>query len=139
MRDFKIVTAAFEPPSKTVKVYGLDQYDYGQILRIQNLQLPAAVEIHFALQERGGEAITRIGTTRDGVTEVAIPDSMLENNGSANDYDIYAWVFLTDNSAGRTEYKISMRVKSRSPSGSTGNSGRTGAVPGSGCSGKRSG
>lgn len=113
MRDIKIETVAFEPPSKTAKVYGLDQYDYGQVLRIQNLQLPAAVEIHFALQERGGDAITRIGTTRDGVTEVMIPDSMLENNGSANDYDIYAWVFLTDESAGKTEYKISMRVKSR--------------------------
>lgn len=113
MRDIKIVTAAFEPPSKTAKVYCLDQYDYGQVLRIQNLQLPAAVEIHFALQERGGDAITRIGTTRDGVTEVMIPDSMLENNGSANDYDIYAWIFLTDDSAGKTEYKITMRVKSR--------------------------
>ena len=113
MRDFKIVTAVYEPPSNTPKVYGLDQYDYVQVLRIQNLQLPMAVEIHFALQERGGDAITRIGTTRDGVTEVMIPDSMLENNRTANDYDIYAWVFLTDESAGKTEYKISMRVKSR--------------------------
>lgn len=113
MKNIKIVTAAFEPPSKTAKVYGLDQYDYGQVLRIQNLQLPMAVEIHFALQERGGDAITRIGSTRDRVTEVMIPDSMLENNGYANDYDIYAWVFLTDESAGKTEYKISMRVKSR--------------------------
>lgn len=113
MRDIKIATATFEPPSKTAKVYGLDQYDYGQVLRIQNLQLPAAVEIHFALQERGGDAITRIGSTRDGVTEVAIPDSMLENNGFANDYDFYAWIFLTDNASGKTEYKISMRVKSR--------------------------
>lgn len=113
MRDVKIATATFEPPSKTAKVYGLDQYDYGQVLRIQNLQLPTAVEIHFALQERGGDAITRVGTTKDGVTEVTIPDSMLENYGTANDYNIYAWVFLTDNSAGKTVYKISMRVKSR--------------------------
>lgn len=29
MRDIKIATATFEPPSKTAKVYGLDQYDYG--------------------------------------------------------------------------------------------------------------
>lgn len=28
-------------------VYGLDQYDYGQVLRIQGLNLPTAVEIHF--------------------------------------------------------------------------------------------
>lgn len=37
-------------------VTGLWQWDYGQVLRIQGLNLPKAVEIHFSLQESGGEA-----------------------------------------------------------------------------------
>lgn len=94
-------------------LYGLWQWDYGQVLRIQGLDLPTAVEIHFSLQEKGGEAVTRVGTTKDGVTDVAIPDSMLENNGSVVDYFIYAFIYLTDETSGQTEYKISMQVKAR--------------------------
>lgn len=92
---------------------GLWQYDYGQILRIQNLKLPHAVEIHFSLSERGGQAVTRVGTTRDNVTDVVIPDSMLENRDTTADYKIYAFIYLTDSQSGQTEYKISMSVKSR--------------------------
>lgn len=94
-------------------LYGLWQWDYGQVLRIQGLDLPTAVEIHFSLQEKGGEAVTRVGTTKDGVTDVTIPDSMLENNGSAVDYFIYAFAYITDETSGQTEYKISMQVKAR--------------------------
>ncbi len=92
---------------------GLWQYDYGQILRIQGLALPTAVEIHFSLSERGGQAVTRVGTTRDNVTDVVIPDSMLENGDTTADYKIYAFIYLTDSESGQTEYKISMSVKSR--------------------------
>ena len=48
----KITTAVFEPGSTTANVYGLWQYDYGQVLRIQGLHLPSMVEIHFSLQVR---------------------------------------------------------------------------------------
>lgn len=92
---------------------GLWQYDYGQVLRIQGLKLPPAVEIHFSLQERGGESVTRVGTTKDGVTDVVIPDSMLENRDITTDYKIYAFIYLTDSESGQTEYKISMSVKAR--------------------------
>ena len=92
---------------------GLWQYDYGQILRIQGLTLPTAVEIHFSLSERGGQAVTRVGTTRDNVTDVVIPDSMLENADTAADYKIYAFIYLADQEIGQTEYKISMSVRSR--------------------------
>ena len=94
-------------------VAGLWQYDYGQILRLQGIKLPTAVEIHFSLSERGGQAVTRVGTTRDNVTDVVIPDSMLENRDTTADYKIYAFIYLTDSQSGQTEYKISMSVKSR--------------------------
>lgn len=99
--------------STCVRCGGIWQYDYGQILRIQNLKLPPAVEIHFSLEERGGRSVTRVGTTKDGVTDVVIPDSMLENRDITTDYKIYAFIYLTDSESGQTEYKISMSVKSR--------------------------
>lgn len=95
------------------RVTGLWQWDYGQVLRIQGLNLPKAVEIHFSLQESGGQSVTRIGMTKDGVTDVVIPDSMLENEEPVGSYNIYAFIYLTDDTSGQTEYKICMPVKAR--------------------------
>lgn len=109
-----MVIVAFKPGEKEISKYEeLDQYDYGQILRIQGLKLPSAVEIHFALQKTGGTSKTRIGITKDGVTDVPIPDSMLENEDTTQDYSIYAFIYLTDETSGQTEYRITMRVKAR--------------------------
>lgn len=108
-----ISIATFQCGSRSCKLYGLWQYDYGQILRIQDLGLPTAVEIHFSLTEKGGSSITRVGTTKDGVTDVVIPDSLLENDDASQDYWIYAYIYLTDETSGSTEYKIAMKVKSR--------------------------
>lgn len=108
-----ISIATFQCGSRSCKLYGLWQYDYGQILRIQDLGLPPAVEIHFSLTEKGGTSVTRVGTTKDGVTDVVIPDSLLENDDASQDYWIYAFVYLTDDDSGSTEYKIAMKVKSR--------------------------
>lgn len=109
-----MVTAVFTDNDDYVRAYGLWQWDYGQELRIQGLHLPTAVEIHFALQETGGEAITRVGTTKDGVTAVVIPESMLEGAGATKDYQIYAWVYLSDRISGETIKRITMHVKARS-------------------------
>lgn len=95
------------------RVAGLWQYDYGQVLRIQGLSLPSAIEIHFSLQETGGEAITRIGVTSDGVTDVVIPDSILDGAGAIDDYFAYAFIYPSDDSSGQTEYRIEISVKSR--------------------------
>ena len=95
------------------RVTGLWQWDYGQVLRIQGLNLPKAVEIHFSLQESGGEAKKRVGFTKDGVTDVVIPESMLENEEPLGNYDIFAFIYLTDDTSGQTEYKICMPVKAR--------------------------
>ena len=109
-----MVTVVFNPGDTSASKYGvLRQYDYGQILRIQGLNLPAAVEIHFALQPKGGTSVTRIGTTKDEVTDVLMPDSMLENDDTPNDYSIYAFVYITDATSGKTEYRIVLDVKAR--------------------------
>lgn len=109
-----MVTVVFNPGDTSASKYSaLSQYDYGQVLRIQGLNLPAAVEIDFALQPTGGTSVPRIGITKDGVTDVIIPDSMMENNDGTKDYSIYAFVFLTDATSGQTEYRITLGVTAR--------------------------
>ena len=108
-----MITAVFTDNSDYARATGLWQWDYGQRLRIEGLKLPTAVEIHFALTEQSGDAITRVGTTKDGVTEVVIPDSLLENQAAGATYEIYAWIYLADKTSGETIKRISMQVKRR--------------------------
>ena len=111
----KINIACFKSGSRTAEVKNIWQWDYGQILRIQGLPLPTAVEIHFSLDEHGGEALRRIGMTNDGVTDVVIPDSMLKNESAYGDsYYFFAYIYLTDETSGNTEYKIQAKVSTRS-------------------------
>lgn len=92
---------------------GIWQHDYGQILRITGADLPKAVEVQFSLEDNGGDTLTRIGTTVDGVTEVKVPDSLLKNEYCMQNYLIYAWIYVTDDTSGNTEYQIILHVKSR--------------------------
>lgn len=94
-------------------VSDLWQWDYGQTLRIQGVKLPAAVEVQFSTTERIGETVTRIGVTQEGVTEVPIPDTLLEGNGTTQDYTIYAFVYIENGDSGKTEYRVSMKVRAR--------------------------
>ncbi len=91
-------------------------------MQIQGLQLPKAVEIHFSSTEVSGDSITRVGTTKDGTTEVVIPDSLLESQTvsganyeivSGANYEIYAWIYLADSISGETIKRITMQVKRR--------------------------
>lgn len=109
-----MITVNFDGEKDTYKTAaGLWQWDYGQKLQLVGLSLPAAVEIHFSIQQSGGEAVTRIGVTEDGVTTVDIPDELLENGGKAVNYYIYAFVYVVTEESGETEYRISMPVRSR--------------------------
>ena len=92
---------------------GIWQHDYGQILRITGADLPKAVEVQFSLEDNGGDTLTRIGTTVDGATEVKVPDSLLKNENCTQNYLIYAWIYVTDDVSGNTEYQIILHVKSR--------------------------
>lgn len=108
-----MIIANLDKGSTREDVFRIYQYDYGQVLRIQGLTLPTAVEVHFSLQNTGGETTTRIGVTKDGVTDVVIPDSFLENGYTTRNYEIYAFVYLRDETSGQTEYKITLHIISR--------------------------
>ena len=89
------------------------QYDYGETLRIQGGNLQKAQEVHFSLNGTGGTTVTRIGVTKDGVTDVVIPDSMLENNDSEIDYLIYVFLYNRDSTSGETTKRFVLNVRSR--------------------------
>ena len=57
-----IVFAVFAGNNTSVIASHAWQYDYGQILRIQGLHLPAAVEVHFAIEDEE-TSTTRVGET----------------------------------------------------------------------------
>ena len=118
MTETKIIVATFKTNQKETIVYGLWQYDYGQTLRIRGLQLPSVVQVHFALQELDGESVTEIGTTQNGVTDVKIPDGLLKKTTEIDIYDrpvykIFAWIYFTDGTYGKTEYKIILPIIKR--------------------------
>lgn len=81
-----------------------------------------AQEIQFALEETGGDSLTRIGITQDGVTDVVIPDTMLENNDSEVDYPVYVFIYNRDETSGETVDKFVLNVLSRSKPEHTGGS-----------------
>lgn len=120
-----ITTAIFDTGTKYTNVVGLWQYDYGQILRIAGLNMPKTVEIHFSLNETHGSSVTRIGITKDRITDVSIPDSMLENENAKQNYNVYAFIFLTDTNSGNTEYRIKIPVKTRPKPEAIGGTGET--------------
>lgn len=118
MTETKIIVATFKTNQKETIVYGLWQYDYGQTLRIRGLQLPSVVQVHFALQELDGESVTEIGTTQNGVTDVKIPDGLLKKTTEIDIYDrpvykMFAWIYFTDGTYGKIEYKIILPIIKR--------------------------
>ena len=81
------------------------QYDYGQILKIEDVELPVAYEVHFATSPNSSHSITQIGDAEG----VVIPDEILLNAGTA-----YAWVYLhTGDSDGETRIEITIPVLKR--------------------------
>lgn len=101
------IRAIFTEGVNELTVSGLHQWDYGQKLEIHGLALPALIEVHFACLNMT-EATVRIGTTADGVTTVAIPDSCLEH-----DTPLRAWVYVVDTTSGKTERTIMLPIEAR--------------------------
>lgn len=97
----------------TVTASGAYQYDYGQRLRIEGLELHSAVEVHFSYSEQGGESTTQIGLTSGGATEVNIPNDFLRNGDTVSDYYVFAFIYLASPNSGQTVKKIIIPVSSR--------------------------
>lgn len=102
-------------------VSDLWQWDYGQTLRIQGVKIPAAVEVQFSTTERIGETVTRIGVTQEGVTEVPIPDALLDGAWTEisvdpmNEIMVYGCYILADNSNKQTSENRQLSLFRMSP------------------------
>ena len=103
MSTTKYVDVAFGG-ERSATSRALYQYDYGQVLRVTDLDLPVAYEVHFA-SDKTGNSVTQIGNA-DGV---AIPDSVLLTARS-----FYAWFYLHEGEEdGETRYEILIPVIQR--------------------------
>ena len=79
----------------------LYQYDYGQIIKFVDLELPPSYEVHFSNFLKG-TSITNLGT----VNGVVIPNSVLQTG-----LPVYVWVFLhVGQNDGETEYMVTIPV-----------------------------
>ena len=90
---------------RSTKTRGLHQWDYGQVLQFDGLDLPSAYTVHFANQPMSGDAKTQVG----GADGVDIPDEYLTTG-----LPIYAWVYLhTGADDGETVYSVTIPVTKR--------------------------
>lgn len=113
--DNKIVKVIFKEGWETMYSNDLTKCDYGQVLQIEGITLPEGnVEVHFSLTEHNGEAPISIGTVKDNVITVDIPDFILQKKDVYTDsYQAYAWIYVTDGESGRTIRKIVFTIDTR--------------------------
>lgn len=98
------IKAEFLSGATTAKTQSLYQWDYGQVLEIESLDLPTLVEVHFACQGMN-EAIVHVCSVNKGVATVTIPDRCLEQSTT-----ITAWVYEIEGSTGCTTKTITIPV-----------------------------
>ena len=113
--DNKIVKVIFKEGWETMYSNDLTKCDYGQVLQIEGITLPDGnVEVHFSLTEHNGEAPISIGTVKENVITVDIPDFILQKKDVyADSYQAYAWIYVTDGESGRTIRKIVFTIDTR--------------------------
>lgn len=102
----KTIRALFKQGSKRVTAEsGLTQWDYGQCLQIEGLELPHAFEVDFSIDPLDGISDPAIGTDQ----VVRIPDALIEIGKT-----IYAFIFLhNEQDDGETEYRVAIPVEKR--------------------------
>ena len=83
------------------------QYDYGQKLQINGLNLPNVFEVHFFWKGLE-EAKVTTGYTKDGVSCVDIPNKALEQRRAINVY-----IYLSTPEEGETVNTVIMSVNKR--------------------------
>lgn len=93
------------------KASPLYQWDYGQTLEIESLDLPPLIEVHFACPNMK-EAIVHPCSVSNGVASVTIPNRCLEQADT-----ITAWVYEINGTTGCTTKTILIPVVARTRPG----------------------
>ena len=96
------VVSAYLGNGRTATTAARYQWNYGQILRINGIDLPHSFQVHFSNTPKVGTSTTSIGTGG----EVVIPDAYLTTGKT-----VYAWIFLHNaDTDGETMYAITIPV-----------------------------
>lgn len=97
-----IITAVFTAGQmQTVAELPLYQWAYGQTLRIEGLELPEFYQVDFSNFEFCGVSIPQIG----GADGVSVPVEVL-----ATGAPVYAFVWLQDDTGGKTVFRVTINV-----------------------------
>lgn len=97
------IIEAYPKAGKTANTAPAWQYDYGQLLHINDIALPATYKAEFSNTTRG-DAIVTVQTT----DTVAIPAQFLESGAA-----VYIWLVVVDADSRTTEYALIVPVASR--------------------------
>lgn len=100
----RTITASFSGRQTFVTTESLWQYDYGFILVLEGLNLPAYYEVHFS------HTFTQLADVNIGdANGVVIDDKFLRKDGY-----LYAWVYLHDEiTDGYTKYQVKIPIAKR--------------------------
>lgn len=102
------IKALFPTGQDAITVSGLYQWDYGQVLEIESVDMGSEiVEVHFACTSMT-EAIVRSCNFSNGVGKVTIPDDCLEQSTP-----ITAWIYEIEGTQGKTRKVITLPVIAR--------------------------
>ena len=102
-----MLVANFTRKDEEIELEGLWQYDYGQKLQINGLNLPAIFEVHFFWQGLENAKIMT-GHTENRVSSVDIPNEALTQRRA-----ITAYIYLSSVEEGETTNTIQMLVNKR--------------------------
>lgn len=102
-----MLVADFTRKNEEIELEGLWQYDYGQKLQINGLNLPAIFEVHFFWQGLENAKIMT-GHTENGVSSVDIPNEALTQRRAITTY-----IYLSSVEEGETTNTIQMLVNKR--------------------------
>lgn len=80
------------------------QWSYGQVLRLEGLELPATYQVDFSNTEYCGASVPKMGNSEG----VQIPNKLLSTG-----LPVYAFVWLIDATGGRTQYWVTIPVTPR--------------------------
>lgn len=100
------ITAVFKSGSHSSQTEAAWQYDYGQVIVVEGIDLPDVFEAHFSNNPVGGEAKTQAGA----FGRIEVPDEYLVSG-----YPVYVWIYLHEKETdGQTVYRIAIPVNRRS-------------------------
>lgn len=101
------IKVIFKDGETNKTVNGLYQWDYGQVIEIEAVDLPTIVELHFACTNMD-EALVRVCNVENGMARTTIPDVCLEQSTP-----LTVWVYEIDGAHGHTSKTVTLPIVAR--------------------------